>query len=92
MWRDPRSEMDRRELRGVPMEERMTADRDERIRIEDTVRRRMIDGEGVGWAPVFVSILLLLGFAYLIFGAPTRSNNVQGENVMAPAVRPIAPN
>jgi len=64
----------------------MSADRGDRIHIEDSVRRRMIDGEGVGWAPVFVSILLLLGFAYLIFGAPTRSN-VQDENVMAPAVQ-----
>jgi len=74
------------------MEERMSADRGDRIHIEDSVRRRMIDGEGVGWAPVFVSILLLLGFAYLIFAAPTHSNNAQDENVMAPAVRPIAPN
>jgi hypothetical protein len=74
------------------MEERMTADRGDRIHIDDTVRRRMIDGEGVGWAPLIVSILLLLGFAYLVFGAPTHSNNVQGGNAMAPAVRPIAPN
>jgi hypothetical protein len=46
----------------------MTFDPDRRNDI-DPVRRRMIEGEGNGWAPAIVGILLLAGFAYLIFGS-----------------------
>jgi hypothetical protein len=82
-----------------PKEVPMTFDPDRRAGLDDPIRRRMLDGEGSGWAPVLVGVLLLLGFAYLIFGnwgpAPeqgTRESRVQIDRTAPPAPTPKAPN
>jgi hypothetical protein len=76
----------------------MTFHPDRRSDLDDPVRRRMINAEGSGWAPAIVGVLLLLGFAYLIFGnwgpAPetTRESRVQIDRTVPPAPTPKAPN
>ena len=76
----------------------MTYEPDRRTDLDDPIRRRMVDGEGSGWAPAIVGVLLLLGFAYLIFGswgpAPetTRESRVQIDRTAPPAPTPMAPN
>ena len=61
----------------------MTFDPDRRRDLDpDPVRRRMAEGESVGWIPGVLGILLLAGFAYMIFAGwnseprTTRESNV----------------
>ena len=77
----------------------MTFDPNRRGDQDDPIRRRMVDGEGSGWAPAIVAVLILLGFAYLIFWGPapdqsTRESKAQTEKTApaAPAPTPKAPN
>jgi hypothetical protein len=70
----------------------MTFDPDRRRDLDpDPVRRRMAEGESVGWIPGVLGILLLAGFAYMIFAGwnseprTTRESNVRIER---PAVTP----
>jgi hypothetical protein len=77
----------------------MTFDPNRRGDQDDPIRRRRVDGEGSGWVPAIVAVLILLGFAYLIFWGPaldqsTRESKVQTETTApaAPAPTPKAPN
>jgi hypothetical protein len=76
----------------------MTYEPDRRTDLDDPIRRRMVDGEGSGWAPAIVGGLLLLGFAYLIFGSwgpgaeTTRESRVQIDRPAPAAPTQKAPN
>jgi hypothetical protein len=81
------------------MEAHMTIDPDRRSDLYDPIRRRMVNGEGSGWAPAIVGMLFLIGFAYLIFGSwgpspsqGTRESSVQIDRTGPPAPPSKAPN
>jgi hypothetical protein len=70
----------------------MTFDPDRRSDLDDPIRRRMVNGDGSGWAPAIVAVLLLLGFAYLIFGSwgpvpeqGTQQSSAQIDRTITPA-------
>jgi len=85
----------------MTFEVRMTFEPDRRSDLDDPIRRRMADSEGAGWVPVVLGVLLLVGFAYLVFDGlnseprTTRESNVRVERPVTPAPPapvPTAPN
>lgn len=76
----------------------MTFDPDRRPDLDDPIRRRVADGDGIGFLPMILGLVLLFGFGYFLIAtwdssgtSTTRESNVRTERPVttpAPSVTP----